>query len=102
MRAKFGTKLKQWQKRNKEGLCSKCFTIGKLTIDHIIPITLIKQILVNLPHLIFDEIQNNQDNFQIMCVKCNAKKNSTLDINNPKTIPLLTNLLNVCQTIKTL
>lgn len=65
--------------------CSSCQVSGddsKLTLDHIIPKTM-------LMDMGLDEFYDDESNLEILCVKCNSRKGSQLDFNNPKTISQL-------------
>jgi len=85
MKGKPKTKLweLQLEMKHKLGKCAKCGRNYYLTIDHIVPQTLLQQL--NL----IDEVYNWEDNFQIICGACNHLKSGMLDLSNEKTIPLL-------------
>jgi len=80
------TKLHELQQRvnNGDGVCLKCKRTDHLTVDHIIPASLLLE-------LGMDKIEmcNDEENFQILCRWCNRQKANRLDHLNPKTIPLL-------------
>ncbi len=87
-KSNFRTKLWEWQKscREGQGECIKCGSKEGLTVDHIVPQSLLEHF--GLKDL--DDIQNCEDNFQILCGLCNAFKRNRMDfIGNPKTFPLL-------------
>jgi 5-methylcytosine-specific restriction endonuclease McrA len=79
-----GTKLNEWRIRAQSGevRCS-CGMDRNLTVDHIIP----QQILFALG--LFEEIYEDEENFEILCKLCNAQKGNKLDPKNPKTYSLL-------------
>lgn len=81
-----GSKLDEWRIRGTEGgVCGECNQkVGRLTVDHIIPLT----ILASLDDAL-DKAINDETNFQLLCELCNRKKSGYLDIRNPKTAPLL-------------
>lgn len=54
--------------------CRKCQSKKDLTIDHIVPITILKQFLLE------DEIFELESNFQILCKYCNHMKADRLDL----------------------
>lgn len=65
--------------------CTYCQVKGdleKLTLDHIVP----KKILFDMR---LEDFYEDESNLEILCSKCNMRKASTLDFNNPKTIILL-------------
>jgi len=63
-------------------LCNKSGEETRLTIDHIIP----RKILLDMG---LEEYYKDEDNFQVLCARCNGTKASQLDFSNPKTIVLL-------------
>jgi 5-methylcytosine-specific restriction endonuclease McrA len=67
--------------------CTKCSSIDNLTLDHIIPRDLLLQFGVDVDHEIVEE------NYQILCRRCNIFKANRLDFSNPKTKELLIKLL---------
>ena len=80
------TKLWEWQERIKkgEGECAKCGGKIGLTIDHIVPQSLLQQFGLD------DEIYEYELNFQILCRFCNQVKQNRMDFStNPKTLSLL-------------
>lgn len=65
--------------------CSYCDVHGdaeKLTLDHIIP----KKVLLDMG---LEDYYEDENNLEILCTRCNSRKASNLDFNNPKTIVLL-------------
>lgn len=78
------SKLHQWQERIKdEGTTCRCGRRYQLTVDHIIPVSLLIQL--GLKEVGYDD----EENFDIICRFCNTQKAGGLDHNNPKTLPLL-------------
>ena len=86
------SKLYEWQERWKEGgHCDRCQELcPKLTVDHIIPISLL-DMLDKTGELKYEW----EENFQYMCKTCNAFKANRLELTNPKTKKLLTDLINL-------
>ena len=80
MEGNSNTKLGELQKKlkNENGCCVKCGKRYYLTVDHIIPQSMLEQL--NL----IDERYNWEDNFQVICGACNALKGGRLDLSNPK------------------
>ena len=69
--------------RNKDKGCSNCTNKKNLTIDHIIPQSILKNLNID-PMKTYDE-----DNLQILCFACNIMKGQQLDFSIPKTKILL-------------
>ena len=86
MKSKKKTKLYEWQQKakNGDGACGKCKRTDHLTVDHIIPISLIMLLGIDK-----EDHFNDEENFQFLCRWCNTLKGNNLDHLNPKTIPLL-------------
>ena len=86
MKNKKKTKLYHWQQwlKNEGGKCAKCGRTDHLTVDHIIPVSLLGT--MQLPS---DPAYEDSDNFQVLCRWCNSLKANQLDHLNPKTVPLL-------------
>ena len=86
MKGKKHTALHHWQQKVKDGdnQCAKCKRKDHLTVDHIIPTSILQ--VLNLPS---DPAREDEDNFQILCRWCNTLKANQLDHLNPKTVPLL-------------
>lgn len=80
---KYGELIKEIRSEEHNHKCARCGTNKNLTIDHIIP----KAIL--LAFNLFEEVFDDDENFQILCRACNAWKANRLDIMNKKTKPLL-------------
>lgn len=82
-----GTKLGDWQKIRK-GKCQTCGREADLNVDHIVPKYLLEQLGL------FDEILNDEENFELVCRTCNTFKGSRINLANPKTIPLFKKYIN--------
>lgn len=80
------TKLSEWQIKAKlGGECSICKkTVKKLTVDHIIPVTIVRNI-----DLTGEAIYEDEENFELICSPCNSLKSHNLDRKNPKTKKIL-------------
>lgn len=79
------SKLYEWQGIN-FGECQKCHRKEvKLTVDHIIPVAILRR-LDDSEQLVL----NDEENFAHLCVPCNTMKADGIDITNPKTAQLLT------------
>lgn len=81
-------KMRGWKKKGIEMKCP-CGAIEDLTIDHIIPIFILKDFGLTLERMF-----ENDEWLQVMCRKCNTKKSAHLDFTNPKTKIILLELLN--------
>lgn len=81
MKIKKKTKLYEWQTKAKTAQCEKCHSTYRVTVDHIIPIDLIRQLGI--------DTYECEENFQFLCQLCNTSKSNRLDHLNPKTVPLL-------------
>lgn len=99
MKAKKYTKLFEWQERIKNGdfKCEKCGLTDKryLSIDHIIPVSILKDLYLDTEKSENDLIYNDEENFQVLCRYCNTQKGERMDIRNPKTKELLLKVLKV-------
>ncbi len=85
------TKLYEWQEKCKDaGVCTKCGKIGNLTVDHIIPASLVQQFMIVGE---FDATYNYEENFEILCIYCNRIKGHRIDPRNPKVYEILEKLL---------
>ena len=85
------TKLYVWQEkaRIKEN-CTRCGKyVEQLTVDHIVPVALLD--MLDTTGLLRYEWE---ENFEIVCYPCNRFKSARLDLANPKTVPLLKELVN--------
>ena len=80
-------KMRKWRKEGRELRCS-CGSTEDLTIDHVIPICILKDF-----GLTFEQMFEKDDWLQVMCRKCNTKKANHLDFKNPKTKEILMVLL---------
>ena len=81
MKTKKKTKLYEWQQKAKTGQCERCGSTVNVTVDHIIPVSLLKELGVDMYEC--------DGNFQLLCRLCNTFKANRLDHLNPNTIPLL-------------
>jgi len=64
------------------GKCVKCGRTEFLTLDHIVPISILDQLGVC-------DLEDNDENWQVMCRPCNSFKANRLDFTNPKTKEIL-------------
>lgn len=87
---KYPFELEQRKKQivSKAVHCNRCLSKYNLTVDHIIPIEILMSMGMNLLETFKEE------NFQILCGKCNSLKGNRLDFSNPKTKELLIKYLN--------
>lgn len=69
------------------GKCAKCERTENLTLDHLVPQSLLRDMGVDIEHEIIE------DNYQILCRICNQYKSSRLDFANPQTKVVLVRLL---------
>lgn len=90
MKAKANTALGALQKENKgkERECVRCKRVREVTVDHIIPKHLLEQLGL------FEEVVNWPENYELMCMACNRFKSGQIDMANPKTVPLLKEIIN--------
>ena len=61
-------------------MCAKCLRVTNVTVDHIVPVVILKSIDDTGTAALEDE-----ENFQFLCHPCNAFKGDMLDKANPKT-----------------
>lgn len=66
-------------------VCRRCGKTDTLTLDHVVPVWLIGQMLGLLRSQCYDD----HENLEILCRRCNVFKGGRLDFLNPKTKPLL-------------
>lgn len=71
--------------------CRRCHKKEHLTLDHIIPVWLVSQML----GLVRAELYDDYENLEILCRRCNLFKGGRLDFINPKTKPLLQKYLDL-------
>lgn len=83
MKTKKKSKLYEYQQIARDKLCEKCGSDRNVTVDHIIPQSLLEQLGC------MDERYDDENNFQFLCSLCNVQKANRLDHLNPKTVPLL-------------
>ena len=72
-----------------QGKCDRCSSTQNLTIDHIVPRSLLLDMGFEPDGKDFDE-----DNLTCLCKRCNQFKSNHLDFSNPKTKPLLIKYVN--------
>lgn len=90
MKKKKQSKLYEWQGRCKSGqLMCACGEKRFLTVDHIIPVSLLEQFLVGDQELPYEW----EDNFEVLCKWCNFEKRNRLFIRHPKFFKLFRELL---------
>lgn len=78
---------RQYKERLKRGkACARCGKFALLTVDHIIPRSLLSKFLSL-------DWGDKEQNLQVLCEPCNKIKGGDLDYTNPKTIPLLRQLI---------
>jgi hypothetical protein len=68
--------------------CEKCGRVENLTIDHIVPQMWLEQFGVSR----IDSFER-QELLQLLCKPCNALKSCRVDWENPKTKPILLQLI---------
>lgn len=91
MAHKTKTKLFEWQQEAQKNhkTCAKCGRFGTMTVDHIVPISILDML---------DETgeakYEMEENFQYLCKICNAFKANRLDKRNQFTKEVLLKLLN--------
>jgi len=85
-----GTKYGEWQKKAiLGGECKRCHKVfNRLTVDHIIPQVLCRELNA------FEYIYDNEENFNLICMSCNAYKNSKIDITDPVSVKILKEIVN--------
>jgi len=73
--------------------CSYCQADGnetKLTLDHIVP----KAMLLDMG---LEKFYEDESNLEVLCSKCNSRKGSRLNFNNPKTMIQLQKYMDACK-----
>lgn len=73
---------------NENSVCKRCGTKDNLTLDHIVPISYLENFGLDVFAMI------DEENFEILCRRCNQFKGDRLDFSNPKTKPLLLKFVN--------
>lgn len=79
--------LEQQIRKELQQVC-KCGRTENLTLDHIVPIDILKQFGIE------PEKEVVEGNYQILCRMCNIFKGNRLDFSNPRTKELLLKILN--------
>ena|SRR3990167_3076594 len=79
-----------WKADNSK-ICEKCGRKENLTLDHIIPKQIVIMFGIDLTLHLW------RKNFQTLCKICNLFKMGKLDFSNPKTKPLLLELINALE-----
>jgi 5-methylcytosine-specific restriction endonuclease McrA len=69
------------------GVCEKCPRTTNLTLDHIIPLSFLAQMGIDV---LRDVVP---DNYRILCKPCNLFKGDRLDFSTPKTKEILLRLI---------
>ena len=95
--SKFNKKLRI--AHNKKGLinetskCAKCGETRFLTVEHIVPIHLIVEFVLE------EEFVKNElnMNLEILCKWCNVQKGGKIDVRNPKTFEVLRYIIARCE-----
>lgn len=92
MKIKHRSKLFAWQENGREGgVCQRCtHHVATLTVDHIIPVSILLPI-DRTGELVYED----EENFEFLCRACNGFKGNNLDIFNPKTKTLLLKYANL-------
>jgi len=93
------TKLYEWQIKSRSAVCSKCGSTENITVDHIIPVSILEPLYLDSPEDKYNLIYNDEDNLQFLCRYCNVSKGNKLDVRNPKTIPLFKRLIDSLENI---
>jgi len=90
-RQSFESLIREYRLKNikPDTVCPRCGSTHEITIDHIVPVSLLEQFGLDIEHLVDDE------NFELMCRRCNAFKANKLDFSNPKTKRLLIKFVNL-------
>lgn len=74
---------------NRDGRsCRKCGRTEWLTIDHIVPVAMLRD--MGVPEI---ETYADKENLQILCKMCNSFKANRLDFSDPRTKRVLSRLL---------
>lgn len=91
MKTRKHTKLFIWQQKCKSDteVCSKCGEKRHLTVDHIVPVNILEQFMLEREEVLY----NLEENFQILCRYCNLMKGGRIDPRNPKTYSIILGVL---------
>lgn len=88
MKKKKNTKLYEWQSNRDKGIC-ECGETRHLTVDHIVPVSLLEQFNLDKPTVLYEM----EENFRYLCRYCNSNKSSKIDVRDPKTYLILRKVL---------
>jgi len=66
-------------------VCRRCARTDSLTLDHIIPVSLLRQLVGQDNESKYEDLEN----LEILCRRCNLFKANQVDMTNPKSKPLL-------------
>lgn len=69
--------------------CAKCKRTENLTLDHIVPLSVLEQLGADVDQDLDDR------NWQILCRPCNSFKANRLDFTNPNTKKILLKYINL-------
>lgn len=67
--------------------CAKCGSTNELTIDHIIPISLLEFLGIKKEHSY--NFKKHGANLQLLCRACNSLKSNRVDWTDKRSLPLL-------------
>lgn len=83
------TKIARAQERLKErdgAKCAKCGSPNELTIDHIIPVSLLAFFGIKVEHTY--NLKKHGHNLQLLCRACNSLKSNRVDWSDPRSLPI--------------
>jgi 5-methylcytosine-specific restriction endonuclease McrA len=72
-------------------VCRRCGSVKDLTLDHIIPVSILRQIIGMDMHQKYDDLEN----LEILCRRCNLFKGNQIEMANPKAKILLKKYLEI-------
>lgn len=84
-----GTALSRWRRSAKKGYrdCPKCGHIRPMTIDHIVPLAILKSFAISDVDMHFLKYEFEL-NFQELCFECNLSKGERLDFSDERTLKI--------------
>jgi 5-methylcytosine-specific restriction endonuclease McrA len=88
-----GSRYREWRLKCKEAKCAKCGRSELITIDHIVPITILEQFCMDKRFALYEF----DENFQFLCRYCNYIKGGRMDITNPRTIEILEKVIAIAK-----